>query len=222
MTSREAGLGLFYLSFQLLLLPELLPELNRLLPRPMGLLGLNMVFYTVNFLSVLAIFHRFLHRSLLAAGERFPALLLYAGLGFSVYFLSSRALGWVIGRLFPGFSNVNDATVAAMARANFYAVAFATVVPVTVAEEALYRGIVFHHLRPRSRAAAYLVSAALFSTIHVAGYLGTYRPLTLLLCFLQYLPAGLCLGWAYEKTGTIFAPILIHAVVNALGVYALR
>ena len=38
------------------------------------------------------------------------------------------------------------------------------------------------------------------------------------MAFLQYLPAGLCLAWAYTKADTIFAPILIHAIINAVSI----
>ena len=54
------------------------------------------------------------------------------------------------------------------------------------------------------------------------GYFGVYTPMQLLISFLSYLPAGFCLGWAYEKADTIFAPILIHAAVNAIGIYGMR
>ena len=39
---------------------------------------------------------------------------------------------------------------------------------------------------------------------------------------LQYLPAGLCLAWSCIRGQTIFAPIVIHALVNAVGIYRLR
>ena len=49
------------------------------------------------------------------------------------------------------------------------------------------------------------------------------RKLILLaLCLLQYLPAGLCLAVAYEKSDSILCPILMHTVINAIGVYAMR
>ena len=44
----------------------------------------------------------------------------------------------------------------------------------------------------------------------------------MLMALLQYLPAGLCLAWSYAKSDTIFAPILIHALVNAWGIYEMR
>ena len=54
------------------------------------------------------------------------------------------------------------------------------------------------------------------------GYIGTESVRTLVLCFLQYLPAGLCLAWTYTKADNIFAPIVVHAIVNAVAIGALR
>ena len=61
-----------------------------------------------------------------------------------------------------------------------------------------------------------------FAIIHIIGYIGKYSALELLMAVLQYLPAGLCLAWAYTKSDTIFAPILIHAAINAVGILAMR
>ena len=46
--------------------------------------------------------------------------------------------------------------------------------------------------------------------------------LTLALCFVQYLPAGICLAASYRLSGSILTPILIHAGINTLGILALR
>ena len=46
--------------------------------------------------------------------------------------------------------------------------------------------------------------------------------ITLLLCFCQYIPAGICLGWAYAKSGTIWCPVLIHMTVNQIGMLFMR
>ena len=37
-----------------------------------------------------------------------------------------------------------------------------------------------------------------------------------LLSCIPYLPASVALAWTYEKAGTIWASISLHAVVNAL------
>ena len=67
-----------------------------------------------------------------------------------------------------------------------------------------------------------MVSICVFSLIHIVGFIGRYSPLELVLSFLQYVPAGLCLAWSYQRSGTVFAPILIHAMVNAYGICNLR
>ena len=86
----------------------------------------------------------------------------------------------------------------------------------------MYRGLIFRNLYGKSRWAAYIVSILAFAVIHIIGYIGRYSALELLMAFLQYLPAGLCLAWAYTKADTIFAPILIHAAINFLSIHALR
>jgi membrane protease YdiL (CAAX protease family) len=63
---------------------------------------------------------------------------------------------------------------------------------------------------------------ALFSLIHITGYIGCYPPKTLVLCFLQYLPAAYCLNFAYRRSGTIAAPILTHMLVNLAALSAMR
>ena len=78
---------------------------------------------------------------------------------------------------------------------------------------------IFRNLLDNRPVLAHLLSMAAFSLIHVAGYVGRCDALQLLLCFVQYLPAGYCLCFVYRRSGTILSPILVHAIVNALGVY---
>ena len=44
----------------------------------------------------------------------------------------------------------------------------------------------------------------------------------LLLAFLQYLPAGLCLSWCYTKSGSIYGPIVMHSLINLYSLNLLR
>jgi membrane protease YdiL (CAAX protease family) len=95
-----------------------------------------------------------------------------------------------------------------------------TVVLVPIVEETLYRGLIFG-LLPK-RILRYAVSVGAFCAIHVMGYIGYYEPLHLLLCFMQYIPAGLVLAYAYERSGSIFAPILIHMAINGIAMLFMR
>jgi len=45
---------------------------------------------------------------------------------------------------------------------------------------------------------------------------------TIILCFLQYLPAGFALAWCYRRSGSIFASILVHMTVNQMGMLLMR
>ena len=76
----------------------------------------------------------------------------------------------------------------------------------------------FRNLYKTSPIAAYLVSMGVFAAIHVVGYIGSFSPLHLLLCFVQYLPAGFCLAWCYRQTGTLLAPVIMHTLVNTVSV----
>ena len=97
-----------------------------------------------------------------------------------------------------------------------------TVILVPPVEECLFRGVIFRNLYGKSRLTAYIVSILAFAVIHIIGYIGKYSAIELVMAFLQYLPAGLCLAWAYTKADTIFAPIVIHALVNAVSIGLLR
>ena len=55
-----------------------------------------------------------------------------------------------------------------------------------------------------------------FAAIHVWQYVLLYDWKSVLLAALQYVPAGIALGWTYEKSNTIWAPILLHMVINAI------
>lgn len=218
LTNQETIGGFCYMAFQILFLGEVLAWINGRLQHPLNLAELNFTFYLVNFIAILLIFHDFLGRALKQAA-RHPALLCQAViLGLVAYYAAVYALDWVIGQLVPHFSNYNDQAITNMVSGNYFLMAVGTVVLVPPVEECLFRGLIFRNLYGKSRWAAYIVSIAAFAIIHILGYIGRYEPLELVMAFLQYLPAGLCLAWAYTKADTIFAPILIHAIINAVSI----
>lgn len=211
--------GWIWLFFQLALLGPVLVWCNAALGLSLSDTELNFAFFGINFLAVLWIFHDFIGKSA-AQLKNHPAIFCQGViLGFAAYYACVLAMEWVLERLAPGYHNANDASIAALGRGSRFLMIIGTVVLVPPVEECFYRGLVFRPLYTRSPLAAYLVSMAVFSLIHVLGYLGSYSPWALVIAFLQYLPAGLCLAWSYTKTGTIFAPILIHALANAVGIY---
>ena len=91
-----------------------------------------------------------------------------------------------------------------------------TVILVPTAEETIYRGLLFAPLYRKNRVLAYIVSMCVFSFVHLINYIGYADLLTLGLCFLQYLPAGFALAWAYARADSICAPILMHTQINLM------
>jgi len=49
-------------------------------------------------------------------------------------------------------------------------------------------------------------------------YLMIYDFKSVLLAALQYIPAGIALGWTYEKCNTVWGPIFLHMTINAVSV----
>lgn len=214
LTSQETISGFVYLAVQFLLLPGFLTWCNGQLSNPLNSAELNFVFYMINFMAMLLIFHDFLGRSARQATAH-PAYFCQAViLGFVAYYACNYVTTWIVRQLVPGFTNYNDDAIAAMRRGNSFLMLIGTVVLVPPFEECMYRGLIFRSLYGKSRWAAYIVSILVFAIIHIIGYIGKYSPLELLMAVLQYLPAGLCLAWSYAKADTIFAPILIHAAIN--------
>ena len=222
LSSQETIGGFVYLAFQLICLPSLLTWVNAQLAAPLTTAELNFVFYLVNFIAVLLIFHDFLSRALTQV-FRHPILFCEAViLGTVAYYALFWLTDKLVSLLVPGFSNYNDQAITDMAGNNYFLMAIGTVVLAPLAEECMFRGLIFRNLYGKSHWVAYVVSIAAFAIIHIIGYLGRYAPLELLIAFLQYLPAGLCLAWAYTKADTIFAPILIHAAINAVSIGLVR
>ena len=222
MSRSEKIWGWLYLAFSLIALPSLLSLLNTKLASPLDEGTLNFAFYCVNFLAVCCIFGSFLRDSLVAAWRDLWNFIQAAVLGYVALWALTRAMDFVMSHLLPGFQNINDSSIVAMAKTGYTLTAIGVVILVPLVEEVLYRGLIFRNLYRSSQVAAYLVSMAAFAAIHVLGYIGTESVTTLVLCFLQYLPAGLCLAWTYTKADNIFAPIVVHALVNAIAIGAVR
>ena len=208
--------SVLYLLFQLLVLPYLLELLFFFLKMPLDNLRLNMLYYTVNFAVLVGIFRRFLLASLRHALENLSQVLLAAVIGFFAYRFSSTLVNMGILALRPDFVNVNDANITTMAQGRLAMWGFSAIVLVPPAEELLFRGVLFGSLYNKNKILAWVVSVVGFCLLHVMGYVGYYPWEHLLICAIQYLPAGICFCAAYRYSGNIFSPILIHTAINVL------
>jgi len=90
------------------------------------------------------------------------------------------------------------------------ATGFLIVAVAPITEEIFFRGFMFAGLRRRLPfVAAAAVSAGLWGLFHYTGA-GTWGVVVQLAVF------GIALSWLYERTGSIWPPIAVHAVNNAI------
>lgn len=222
MTNNQRLFGWIYMAVQQFLIPYLLLAIFLRLKLPVSNVWQNFLFFLINFLVVVTAFARFLAGDLRILGKRFWPAVCTCVTGFVLYWAANMLLSICIAIYFPDFSNTNDANIQSMADKHFPLMFIGTVLLVPTVEETLYRGVIYGSLERHSRVLACVVSTVLFAAIHLVGYIGNTPPLYLLIGFLQYIPAGLCLAWAYAQSGTIFVPILIHTAVNLIGMLAMR
>lgn len=112
--------------------------------------------------------------------------------------------------------NPNNGTIISMAEHDLFKVVSISVLLGPIVEETLFRGAIFGWLRTKSRFAAYVVSILLFSLLHVWQYAVAEQSMTVLIYALDYIPAGFVLAWGYERTGSLWTPILFHMLTNAM------
>lgn len=207
---------IFYQFFLGTILVWLLPKLGVDVYTVKGNSMLQLSYMVINFIAVLLIFRRFLVASVKDMKGKIRRCILSALLGFAIYYV----LAWQISFVYFLFDlepqNLNQETVDLLLEETPWQMLLCTVVFAPFVEECLFRGLFFAPLYRKLPLLAYILSAVLFSAVHVVGGIGQLDVLTLVLCFIQYLPAGIALGFVYQRTGNIFGPMLLHFAINFL------
>lgn len=221
-TPHEKLLGWIYLPLQLFVIPSVLVFLNTLTGSFLGEAQLNFVFFCLNFLLLTLIFHRFLLESAKITFANLWKTISSALLGYGIHMAGNYIISVGILMVEPEFFNVNNSNIADIAGNSFFLIAFATIFLVPVSEELLFRGLLFAGIYNRNRLFAYLATTVCFSLLHIINYIGLYEPKMLILSLLQYIPASIALAWSYARADSIWAPILLHMLVNAVGMTAMR
>jgi len=221
-TSNETVFGFIYFLLQLLIIPSILVVVNMMMGNLLSEAIVNVVLFAVNFAAVLVIFRKYLKANFGILRENPWYVLRCAGIGFLIYMVGNSVFSLIVTAIYPDFANINDAAIMEMVQEHFGLMTVSTVLLVPVAEECFYRGLIFRNLYDRSPVLAYAVSMVLFSLAHVLGYVTMTDFGTIVLCFLQYLPAGFALAWCYRRSGSIFASTLVHMTVNQVGMLLMR
>ena len=217
--------GWIYFPFYVLIISLVLAVIFMLMGRdvqaPGNLLYLNLIYGVINFCVLTVCFHKYLGKSLRQV-RQFPGRFFAAvGIGFAIYYFGTVLMTILVQLVEPGLENINDNALGGLAEHGMILMIIYTVLLVPTVEELMFRGLIFSSIRPRSRFWAYAVSMVAFSLMHVLAYVGSYPLRTLLLCFLQYLPASFGLAWALEYSGSIWASIGVHTIANLVAMLAM-
>ncbi len=222
MSRLETVLLLLYLPIHAFLMPTILGFVFQKAGITYSMMQLNVCYYALSTVIVFLLSHRFLRRSFDVLCDRLWGVLFTVVIA---YFLQ-QALMYLVAiiELPLGINgdNQNNEAVQDMLQYGFGTM-FGTVVflaPIT--EEVLFRGAIFGTLRKRNRLAAYAVTILLFGLLHVWQFVTPGNDWKYLIHIIDYIPATWALCWVYERTGTIWGPIALHMLVNAISVTALR
>lgn len=214
----ELRVGIIYFVIHVSILPVILGLCTGLLIMygfSVSVIGTNAVYLLIGFAAVFIILRKFLMDNF----ERFLSwlpvnLLLIVG-GFIVYYVASLLIALALTTIAGGvISNPNNESVTAMTLQSLYPTIAIAVLLAPLVEECLFRGVIFCGIGAKSKLLGYLVSTLLFAFSHVyQSMISSFSP-ELFLTMLIYVPAGLVLGWAYEKSGTIWCSVFLHMAVN--------
>lgn len=214
LSTAEQVAGFCYLPFFVMLLSLCIHWVAGLLGLTLSHLQSNIAYFVINFVMIWVIFHGFLTRSFRAI--RFWELVQALILGLCLYYAMLSLFEAIVTLLDLHIQSFNDDAVVSLVHQSKWFMTLCSVVLAPVVEETLVRGLLFGSIRPKSRITAYLVTIIFFSVIHVWQYFIDQDFTAVVLCALQYIPAGIALGWTYEKSGTIWGPIFLHMIINAI------
>lgn len=215
----EVLFGLAYLILHMFFIGHALRLLTDLFDLSLSMISLNLLYLLLGSLVLTLGMRRYLMTS-------FDRFRVYGIRNLKAFFMgcvirygSAIPLSIIIVLLLPEFSTTpNNEAVLAMAYEHLFPTAFLAIVLAPIAEELLFRGALYGGLRNKNRVLAYVVSSLLFAFLHVLSFLLLIPTASLLLMMLLYIPAGVALAYAYEKSGSIWTAIFLHAGMNFIAI----
>ncbi|MCL2563245.1 MAG: CPBP family intramembrane metalloprotease [Oscillospiraceae bacterium] len=207
--------GLVYLFLHMFILGRFLFEILWVVGFRVDLVTLNIIYFSVGVLFLAIAMRRYLKESFTRFRQYGISNLWVILTGFGLVLVLAYGLGALLLILAPDAVNHNQEAIEEIVRQSFFPALFMTVILAPILEELLFRGAIFAPLRKKNRILAYVVSVLTFAFLHIATTVFFGNPnADILLIMLLYIPPGLVFAWVYEKSGTIWAPIILHAVWN--------
>lgn len=218
MTKGELIAGCTYLPLHYVVLPILIPVYAYFSVSELSATTLNMAYYAIGILFLAIFMRRYIRDQFDVLLDNITRCLLSLVMAIAMYFALAYIISALLLLFMENFSNPNSETVTSLAHANFGTMFAISVFMAPLVEEVLFRGVVFGGLRKKSRAAAYIISTILFCFYHVWQY--AMLDISFVIYAVQYIPHAIALAYAYDRSGSIYTPIVLHMLLNALAFYA--
>lgn len=182
---------------------------------------LNGVYFFVNFGITIIIFRRFLAYSLPVAADHPLRFLKGLLIGFCTYWVLSVCLSALVELFGLSAWVPNDDTITEIAGVSYKMMWVGSVILAPITEETLVRGLIFGNIRRKNRTLGYIITALVFALMHTLPYITQMNLLDFGYNLLVYGLPSVALCVCYEYSGCIWAPVLLHMAVNAMGMSAL-
>ncbi len=224
MSKKQRIAGFIYLPLHVFVIPLLLGIFVDVSLSGIDDLSLNAIYYGVSFLFCVIVMYRFLRIGFDVLLDNFGRVVLSV--------ISSYAICWVLNLAFSGallatmgdeLLNPNNEAVTNLIKDNGLGPTIAISVFLgPLVEEVLFRGVIFGSLAERHRRLAYFVSIAAFALLHTWQYALVAMDWKMLIYSVSYIPMGYAFARTYLQTNTIWAPIIMHMIMNLFSVLALQ
>ena len=210
----ESVIGFFLVAIHIFALPPLLRVLSQSAGWNMSGETMNLVYFALSFVLCAAFLFRFLRLSFGPFFSRFGATVATIILAFVAYY-AMLYIVQLLENLVSGHFTWPE--IGGTGKLNHSATAIVTLLLAPIVEEVLFRGVVFGVLRRKSRILAYIVSLLVFSLYMVFWDMVSSLSWAVIWTALRYLPASLVLCWSYERTGSVWTSVVLHILINCLG-----
>lgn len=178
----------------------------------------NLVYLALLGVVLVYIYRDYLKKSYEKMKGRWLKEITYAcTLGSLKFYVINIICSMMIMLIHPGGVSANQEAVSQLALLEPTMMIVSTVILAPLVEELIFRVGLFQLFYTKSRTTAYLVSSLAFGFVHIVNglFAGDFSQI---LYLLPYGLLGAVLCRFYEKRDTIFAPMMIHALNNLIGI----
>ena len=214
LTQAEMGRGWVFFALYVLLFPWVMGWVQRSFHGELPVAEANVVYYLLSATLVFLVFWTFLKHGFHLLLDWLPENLFAFGTGLAGWAVLSF-LAWLIPLPVENPNLLSYPEQYALAP---LATVVILVVLMPVVEEPLFRGLLFGTSRRYSRILGYVLSTLVYALYCVWQFVYTYGTIDFryLLLIVEYLPMSLALTWCYDNGGSIWSPIALHVVINAV------